>query len=137
MTDKTLHKLSASLVNPQRDAVKEIAQMLFEAEIVLHVLHLQSKNKNGWEHTALGELYEAVPNLVDDIVEKSYAVVGTITQYKSISIQENISSLSYVKSLFTRLEIERNKITTGYIQQMVDNAIEQVAKCIYRLENVK
>jgi hypothetical protein len=134
--DKVLNKISASLVNPQKDSIKEIVQLLIEAEVNLHILHLQSKNKSGWEHTALGDLYEALPDMLDDLVEKSYVKIGTITNYKSITIKEE-NPLSYVKSLMTSIETSRMGITTGYIQQMIDNILEKIAHTIYKLENVK
>jgi len=132
-----LNKISASLTSPQKAYIKAIAEKLFEAEITLHIYHLEAKSKNGWEHTALGSLYEALPDLADDLIEKSYAVVGSISGYKNISTSVETTPVAYVRGLFTEVSTQRMGITTPYIQQIVDNILDTIAKTIYQLDNVK
>jgi hypothetical protein len=118
-------------------AVQAISQCLFEMEIQMHVLHLQAIKKSFEIHSALGTFYEALGDLNDDLVEKSYPKTGLMDSYKSIDIQNNIEPIPYIKAEMATIEAHRAKIKEGYIQQIVDNILEQFAHVLYRLENLQ
>jgi len=119
-----------------KTAIQEISQILFETEIQTHIIHLQAANKSYAEHKALGDFYESLGDLNDDLVEKSFAKIGMV-QYKNIEIKNNLQPLPYIKSNMVKIEELRNSVKEGYIQQMVDNILETFAHTIYKLENLQ
>lgn len=120
-----------------KDAVQKISQILFEMEVQMHVTHLQAIHKSFEIHSALGTFYESLADLNDDLVEKSYIKTGLMLNYGNMQIQNSLEPIPYIKAKMAIIEQEREKIKEGYIQQMVDNIMEQFAHVIYRLENLQ
>lgn len=120
-----------------KEAVQNISQCLFEMEVQNHITHLQAVHKSFEIHNALGAFYEALGNLNDDLVEKSYPKTGILSAYKSIPIKNLMEPLPYIKAEMAKIEIWRASIKEGYIQQMVDNILETFAHVIYKLENLQ
>lgn len=124
-------------VNTEKLAVQNISQLLFQAEVQLHILHLQAVRRQLEIHLAIGELYSALGDLNDDLVEKSYPKVGLLEKYSDIPIKNLVEPLPFVQGLMAAVEKQRGAIKTGYIQQLVDNCIEPIAHCIYKLINLQ
>lgn len=120
-----------------KQAVQAISQCLFEMEIQIHITHLQAVHKSFEIHNALGAFYEALGDLNDDLVEKSFPKTGIINGYKNIEIMNNLEPLPYIKAEMASIEKNRALIKEGYIQQMVDNIIETFGHVIYKLENLQ
>lgn len=121
----------------EKQAVQNISQLLFEAEIQLHITHLQAVKRSFEIHKAIGDLYESLGDLNDDLVEKSFAKTGLLISYKDISIKNNMDPLPYIQLTMNKIEANRTYITSGYIQQMVDNVLESFAHTIYKLTNLQ
>jgi hypothetical protein len=51
-------------------------------------------------------------------------------------ITNNVEPISYIKKEMAKIESMRTKVSEGYIEQMIDNIIEQFAHVIYKLENL-
>ena len=120
-----------------KTAIQAISQCLFEMEIQTHIIHLQAIHKSFEIHNALGAFYDSLGGLNDDLVEKSYPKTGLLLGYTNIDIQNNIEPLSYIKAEMDKIEANRVQIKEGYIQQMVDNILEQFGHVIYKLENLQ
>jgi len=58
-------------------------------------------------------------------------------EYKPIPIQNNMDALPYVQGFLAKIERYRESLTSGYIQQMVDNIIEEISHTIYKLVNLQ
>lgn len=121
--------------NQQVGAVLNIAQTLFQAQIQTHIAHLQSDSYA--EHVALGEFYDAAGDLADAIIEKTQGKYGIIRGYKTITLVDDVDCCAYLKSVLSYIEKQRQSITEGYLQQLTDNIIEQIASTLYKLENLK
>lgn len=124
-------------ISPEKAAIQNISQLLYNAEVQCHIIHTEAVHKSFEIHNAIGSFYEALGGLNDDLVEKSFAKVGMIDKYTDIRIKNNIEPLPYVQALFAAIEKQRESIKTGYIQQMVDNILETIAHCIYKLVNLQ
>jgi hypothetical protein len=120
-----------------KSAVQSISQCLFEVEIQMHIIHLQAIDKSFEIHNALGAFYESLADLNDDLVEKSYCKTGLMNSYGNMMMRNNIDPLPYIKEEMAKIELNRSKVTEGYIQQMIDNILEQFAHVIYKLENLQ
>lgn len=132
-----LRKLSKTISSTTKEAVQNISQCLFEVEVQMHITHLQAINKSFEIHNALDAFYSSLAGLNDDLVEKSYCKTGIMCCYKNITINNNQEPIAYIKQEMSKIESERNKIVEGYIQQMVDNILEEFAHVIYKLENLQ
>ncbi len=124
-------------VSSTKGAVQNISQCLFRIEIQMHIIHLQAIYRSLETHLALGAFYEALGDLNDDLVEKSYPKTGIIDGYTDIKIKNNFNPLADIKAEMAYIEGERAKIKEGYIQQMVDNIIETFGHVIYKLEQLQ
>lgn len=120
-----------------KQAVQAISQCLFEMEVQIHITHLQAVHKSFEIHNALGAFYEALGDLNDDLVEKSFPKIGILNGYKNIDITNNLEPLPYIKAEMASIEKNREGIKEGYIQQMVDNILETFGHVIYKLENLQ
>ena len=118
-------------------AVQSISQCLFEMEIQTHIIHLQAIHKSFEIHSALGAFYGSLGDLNDDLVEKSYPKIGLLDSYSAIDVQNNIEPLAYIKAEMSKIENCRTQVKEGYIQQMIDNILEQFGHVIYKLENLQ
>jgi hypothetical protein len=56
--------------------------------------------------------------------------------YSSMMITNNVEPISYIKKEMAKIEAMRARVTEGYIEQMIDNILEQFAHVIYKLENL-
>lgn len=137
-TKKMVFKSSLTSSSNKANPVQDIANLLFEAEIVTHITHLQAKNKSYAEHIALGEFYEAIGELNDSLIEKSYVDYGIINNYNiTVNNSTLIDCCTYLRNLRTKVMEKREQISIGFIEQMVDNIIEQISHTIYKLDNLK
>jgi len=131
---KTLTRIVRPAINP----IEVIANKLFESQIVVHIMHLQAKTKSYAEHKALEEYYTQIDSLVDDLVEKSYVEYGIIQNYKiNIDSSQFKDSCYYLKQVYDTVMTNRERVATGYIQQIIDNILDLTAGVIYKLENFK
>lgn len=120
-----------------KTAVQAISQCLFQTEIQMHITHLQAIHKSFEIHNALGDFYESLGDLNDDLVEKSFPKTGLMLNYKNISIVNELEPIPYIKKEMSYIETQRAYIKEGYIQQMIDNILETFGHVIYKLENLK
>jgi hypothetical protein len=130
-------KQKSSEPTSSKEAVQAISQCLFEVEIQMHITHLQAIKKSDEIHRALGSFYSSLADLNDDLVEKSYCKVGIMNNYKNIPISNTVDPLTFIKKEMSNIESNRELIKEGYIQQIVDNILEQFAHVIYKLENLQ
>lgn len=123
--------------NSEKQAIQNISQALFNAEIQLHITHLQAVHKSFEIHNALGAYYEQLGEFNDDLVEKSYCKVGMLDSYGNMPMVNNLEPLPYIKSLMATIERNRGFVSYGYIQQIIDNILDATAHVIYKLENLQ
>lgn len=134
MDSKKIFKKPEITLNP----ILTIANKLLESRTVAHIIHLQAKNKSYAEHIALGEYYETIGELIDDLVEKSFSEYGIITGYNICVDQSKLTDpISYILDVRSCVIEARNSVTSPYIQQMIDNIIEQLSHTHYKLINLK
>lgn len=130
-------EITSLLKNPeQKKAVLNIAQALFAAQIQTHIIHLEAKKKSYAEHIALNEFYDALGGLADELVEKTQGKYGIITGYSNMAISSGVDAIPYINRLLTLVETNRKALVDGYIQQLTDNVIEQIASTLYKLNNL-
>ncbi len=111
----------------------DLALLLLEARNTSHILHL--KTRSYAQHMALNDFYEGILDIFDKIVETYQGKYGIISGYgKSIRIDENAVPVKYIESVLNELESLRKEFKDGWIQQIIDDAIELTTSTLYKLK---
>jgi DNA-binding ferritin-like protein len=107
-----------------------------------HIFHWQTKGPGSYAaHKALGDYYEAIPDLTDGLVESYQGKHGIIKGFSPAERYDEYSketALKYFKALSTFVERAYDKIPKdSYILNQLDNVKELVYSTIYKLENLE
>lgn len=110
---------------------------LMVCSVQLHIYHLCSKSFA--EHTALGSLYSALPDMIDSLAESIQGRTGILKYDMDCKLDSNVSNvLSYLKSATVYINDARKTISQDtYIQNQIDGVVELFYSTIYKLENLK
>lgn len=97
-----------------------------------HILHWQTKSYA--EHVALGEFYEAMPGLVDDLVEATQGALGEILEFPVDyypPAKDGLTELQDLRDYF----VATRSIMPGdsEIQNLLDNIGDQIDSTLYKL----
>lgn len=116
--------------------IDELAAKVFADRDMAHMQHLRTDSYA--EHVALGEFYEAVIPLVDDVIEMYQGVFSSFPAFqvqtkKVTDIKENLGdTLDWMQAM-------RDDISNG--DSSIGNAIDTLAGCyqktIYKLTRLK
>lgn len=116
----------------------EFILTLLHAATNTHILHLRSRSFS--EHMALGEFYQALPDLVDAVVEATQGRDGKLLDYPVSYYPPNQTGLEELKDLKDYVDETRH---TADIPQdsEIQNAIDEIASLIdstlYKLQFLK
>jgi len=107
-----------------------------------HIFHWQTKGPGSYAaHQALGSYYDAIPDLIDGIVESYQGKHGIVTGYspaEKFDEYNQATALKYFKALAMFVERAYTKIPDdSYILNQIDNVKEIIYSTIYKLENLE
>ena len=113
-----------SVPKEQASCVKFFSK-LFESKEMAHVYHLQVKGDEGSysSHIALGEFYEKMPELIDELIEVYMGQYDVVEGYDVIDDNCNIS-IRHINKYNSRLDAE--------VEVMEDFLNIPIAECIER-----
>lgn len=117
----------------------EFCSKLMTAAVQVHIYHLRAKGTGSFAaHLALGDLYDALPDMADSIAESIQGKNGLLTYDATVSFDSNYgNTLSYVKGLLDYVKMTRKEICQdSYVQNQVDSVEEKLYSTIYKLENL-
>lgn len=136
--DKTVNKKPTLMVIKKPDnPIQVIANKLFEAEVLCHIMHLEAKKKSYAEHIALGEFYTSIGDLNDNLIEKSYVEYGALNNYViSINSSSFKASGDYLREVYSLVSKQRESVSIGFIQQIIDDILDLTSGVIYKLDNL-
>lgn len=113
---------------------------LFESREMAHVYHLQVRGDQGSHaaHVALGEYYEGVLDLVDELVEVYQGQYDIVEGYDIIdtNVTKDLDRLEYFKNTVEQIKKSRYvslKEEDAHLQAIVDEVINLMYKLIYKL----
>ena len=110
----------------------EFLLTLLHASTNAHILHWQTKSYA--EHVALGEFYEAIPGLVDDLVEATQGATGEIIQFPADYYPPAENGLTELKELREYFVENRDVMPPdSEIQNLLDSIGDQIDSTLYRL----
>jgi len=130
---------------PQMKVIKgskdgEFIAKLLSCAVQVQIYHLRCKGSGSYAmHTALGELYEAIPGIADSLAESIQGKNGLLNYNLSgISYDSNIYvALSYVKEVLAYIQKTRKEICQeSYVQNQVDELESLFYYSIYKLETL-
>lgn len=132
-----------ALPTPPKTTTKKEGQFLaylLTCAPQIHIYHLRAKGQGAFAaHMALGELYDALPDMVDPIAESIQGKVGLLAY--DITVTYNSSypeALAYVKDMVKYVETNRKDILQDtYVQNQIDGIVEKLYSTIYKLENLQ
>lgn len=115
-----------------------LVSKLLDSQRQVHIFHLQTKSFA--EHKALQDYYDAIPDLVDGLVESYQGKYGILTGWKSFSTEEYQSTeqcVVYLKSLVEMNSQVRSSIKDSYIQNQLDEVETLLQSTLYKLRFLK
>lgn len=107
---------------------------ILNAATIAHILHLQTRSYS--QHVALNDLYEALPDHADDIIEKYQGKYQEIITYPAQSVKTPDNALDFVLALkdyvsSTRYSAFKQEDTE--IQNLIDELAASIDEAIYKL----
>lgn len=116
----------------------EFILTLLHAATNTHILHLRSRSFS--EHSALGEFYQALPDLVDAVVEATQGRYGELIDYPVSYYPPNQTGLEELTDL--KDYVDQTRRTADVPQDSeIQNAIDEIASLIdstlYKLQFLK
>lgn len=116
----------------------EFILTLLHAATNTHILHLKSKSFS--EHMALGEFYQALPDLIDAVVEATQGRYGQLIDYPvqyyapaSTALEELQQLKDYVDETRRGEDIPQDT----EIQNLIDEIASQIDSTLYKLTFLK
>ena len=116
----------------------EFILTLLHASTNTHILHLRSKSFS--EHSALGEFYQALPDLVDAVVEALQGRYGQLINYPVQYYAPASTGLEELEMLKDYVDEERHKEgipQDSEIQNLIDEIASQIDSTLYKLRFLK
>lgn len=114
----------------------EFILSLLHAATNTHILHWQTKSFA--EHMALGEFYEAFPDLIDALVEATQGVTGEIIEFPADyypPAEDGLTELLELREFF----VENRDVMPKdrEIQNLLDAVGDQIDSTLYKLRFLK
>jgi hypothetical protein len=123
----------------KEEKVKEkgccLPALLLKARTDAHISHLLQKDKTLARHEAFGTFYEEILGKADAFIE-SYMGIFPLTEIEveaSCCIDEPIV---YFTDLYNQIQVEKAKLTEGYLQNQCDEISQLIAQTLYRFKNI-
>jgi hypothetical protein len=129
---KKVFSINEAIIQVPTVTIGEFFLKLFHASTNGHILHLQTKSYS--EHKALQKYYEALPDLVDAIIEEWQGAYQEIIEYPNTYQAPNSDALTEVMAVRDFL-IENRAVVGDYssIQNSVDNLMSLLDSIVYKL----
>ena len=115
-----------------------LVSKLLDSQKQVHIFHLQTKSFA--EHKALQDFYDAIPDLVDGLVESYQGKYGILSGWKSFASADYQSSeqvISYLKTLSEDVAKVYPTMKDTFIQNQLDEVTSLITSTLYKLRFLK
>jgi hypothetical protein len=122
----------------RNESLGELMCSLLHSATVTHIMHLQSESYA--EHMALGEYYEAIPDLVDAVIEGWQGKNQQILRGYGYCDEsyESAKPIEYLQNLSKQFSESRSLIGDApELQNLADAIADQLNSTIYKLRFLK
>ena len=116
----------------------EFILTLLHAATNTHILHWQTKSFA--DHMALNEFYQALPELIDAVVEATQGRTGQLIDYPVQYYAPASTGLEELEMLKDYVDEERHKEgipQDSEIQNLIDEIASQIDSTLYKLRFLK
>ena len=116
----------------------EFILTLLHAATNTHILHWQTKSFA--DHMALNEFYQALPELIDAVVEATQGRTGQLIDYPVQYYAPASTGLEELEMLKDYVDEERHKEgipQESEIQNLIDEIASQIDSTLYKLRFLK
>ena len=119
------------------DVICDLISKVFTTRNLMHFAHWNTKSFSS--HMALGDLYDAVVEDIDAIVEVYQGKFGLINDLHCDAAILPQDITKHVKEEAAWVEENRTFISKGEtsIENLIDNLIGHMHRTVYKLENLK
>jgi len=124
------------ILTPKKSTCEMFLGKLFEISATAKAIHLQQKSKNGFVHSAMGDLYSQASDLADKIYETYAGLYGTCV-ISFGSKPSDTEPLAYVKSCYSYIDSNRSIFKESFIQNNIDEIQSLLAHTMYKLQYVQ
>ena len=110
----------------------EFAATLLNAATTAHFMHLQTRSYAA--HMALGSFYEALPDLVDSVVEQCQGKYGLIDSYpdqETPGAGDPVEFLQYLRDYTSENRVDLPQ--DSEVQNAIDNIATEIDSTLYKL----
>lgn len=113
---------------------------LFASRTQTHIFHLQTKSYA--RHMALGEYYDGIVDLVDNLAEAyqgKYGIISGYTPAEQFADYNDLQVVNYFKALGAYVEKTRTNPEfpqDAYLQNIVDEMHVLIYSTLYKMENL-
>jgi hypothetical protein len=122
------------------DPVKFFSK-LFESKEMAHMYHLQVKGDDGSHaaHLALGQYYEEVPKLIDELIEVYMGQYDVVEGYDIIdtNVSKNLNPLEYFMGIGEFVKSERYSAISEsdtHLHSIIDVIVSLIYRLTYKLK---
>lgn len=117
--------------------IKQLIAKVFSSRNAFHFAHW--KTKSYAEHIAIGDLYDAIVDKIDEIVEVYQGKYGLLKNVSCPNAVAPANLVAHVKAEAKWIDDNRDTITNDCeaISAIIDELEACYLKAIYKLENLK
>lgn len=132
--------ITVELPNPIQ-VMASFVSTLMSSRTQAHIFHWRCKGVGaGWIHTALGEYYDGIVDVLDKLVESTQGRYGLLEGYKCDGqFMEDVTKvIPYFEALCLYVEKNRGSLPQdSYIQNQIDEIVELIETTKYKLVNLQ
>lgn len=136
-----MKKIKVPLQNQQvsQSAVNsggELVMRLMHSRTWAHLAHLSVSGPGAFEkHVAIGSYYEAIPDLIDRLVECAQGIYGQILNYPQVPFDTTmVDPLDYFTTLRTEIEQIAPQIKHPALDNIIAEILELLGAVCYKLK---
>ena len=137
---KEQEEVKVTKIKPEKNVNNDFSEMISKlntSSIQVHIFHWQVKGQGSHAaHEAFGSYYEAIPGLIDALVESYQGKYGIIENFTCDGVEnfKNVQdSVDYLVGLMEMVEEKRKTIEDSYLQNQIDGIVELITSTMYKL----
>lgn len=113
----------------------ELVMRLMHSRTWAHLAHLSVSGPGAHEkHVAIGSYYEAIPDLIDRLVECAQGIYGQILNYPQLQFDATLGDpLTYFDTLRTDLEQIMPQLNHPALDNIMSEILELLGSTCYKL----
>jgi len=122
--------------NEIESSMCELIERVFNTRTLLHFAHLSTKSYAA--HKALGDMYDAIVDNVDEIAEVYMGKFGLLKDLEVEACKVPSDIIRHIKEEAQWVDENRMFICKGYkpVDNLIDGLLATYSRTIYKLENL-